>query len=97
MFRDEECDILYVSKNGSETKKKHGRRCCKHTIIVEGMNMAKKERFEKTYSQGTLTVTEIWVDKETGVNYVFHASGYAGGMTPLLDREGKPVITAVIN
>ena len=59
--------------------------------------MGKKERFEKTYSQGTLTVTEIWVDKETGVNYVFHASGYAGGLTPLLDREGNPVITAVIN
>ena len=32
---------------------------------------------------------EIWVDRETGVNYVFHASGYAGGMTPLLDRDGK--------
>ena len=59
--------------------------------------MAKDERFEKTYSQGKLTVTEIWVDRETGVNYVFHASGYAGGMTPLLDREGKPVITAVVN
>ena len=59
--------------------------------------MGKKERFEKTYSQGTLTVTEIWVDKETGVNYVFHASGYAGGLTPLLDRDGKPVITAIIN
>ena len=44
--------------------------------------MAKDERFEKTYSQGKLTVTEIWVDRETGVNYVFHASGYAGGMTP---------------
>ncbi len=59
--------------------------------------MAKDERFEKTYSQGKLTVTEIWVDRETGVNYVFHASGYAGGMTPLLDREGKPVITTVVN
>ena len=59
--------------------------------------MAKDERFEKTYSQGKLTVMEIWVDRETGVNYVFHASGYAGGMTPLLDREGKPVITTVIN
>ena len=51
------------------------------------------ERFEKVYSQGAVNVTEIWVDKETGVNYMFHASGYAGGMTPLLDREGKPVIT----
>lgn len=57
--------------------------------------MAKKERFEKIYSQGTLTVTEIWVDKETGVNYVFHASGYAGGMTPLLGRDGKPMISAL--
>ena len=55
--------------------------------------MAKDDRFEKVYSQGTMTVTEIWVDKETGVNYVFHKSGYAGGITPLLDREGKPVIT----
>ena len=60
--------------------------------------MAKdKDRFEKVYSQGTLNVTEIWVDKETGVNYVYHASGYAGGMTPLLDRDGKPVVTTVYN
>ena len=61
--------------------------------------MAKNERFEKIYSQGTINVTEIWVDKETGVNYLFHASGYAGGggLTPLLDREGKPVISPVVN
>ena len=59
--------------------------------------MAKNERFEKIYSQGNLNVTEIWVDKETGVNYVFHQSGYAGGMTPLLDRDGKPVITTIVN
>lgn len=54
-----------------------------------------KERFEKVYSQGAVTVTEIWVDTETGVNYVWHHSGYAGGLTPLLDKEGKPVITPV--
>ena len=59
--------------------------------------MAKNERFEKVYSQGAMNVMEIWVDKETGVNYVFHASGYAGGMTVLLDREGKPVISPIIN
>ena len=57
--------------------------------------MAKNDRFIKTYTQGTMNVFEIWVDKETGVNYVFRASGYAGGMTPLLDREGKPVVTYV--
>ncbi len=55
--------------------------------------MAKNERFENVYSQGLLSTTEIWVDKETGVNYLFRADGYAGGMTPLLDRDGKPVIS----
>ena len=61
--------------------------------------MAKKEeRFVKTYSQsGGLTGNSmvIYVDKETGVNYLFSASGYAGGLTVLLDRNGKPVITSV--
>ena len=59
--------------------------------------MANKSRFEKIYSQGAVNVTEIWVDKETGVNYLYHVSGYSGGLTPLLDREGKPVITTVPN
>ncbi len=59
--------------------------------------MSKSDRFEKTYSQGSLNVTEIWVDKETGVNYIFHAGGYAGGLTPLLDRDGKPVISPIEN
>lgn len=57
--------------------------------------MAKNDRFEKIYSQGAINVTEIWVDKETGVNYIFHTSGNAGGMTPLLGKDGKPVISAV--
>ena len=57
----------------------------------------KNDRFEKVYSQGTMNVMEIWVDRETGVNYVFHASGYTGGMTPLLDRDEKPVVSSVLN
>ena len=57
--------------------------------------MAKEKRFEKVYSQGGLSVIEIWVDKETGVNYIFHQSGYAGGLTLLLDRDGKPVVSAL--
>ena len=59
--------------------------------------MAKNQRFEKIYSQGTMSVTEIWVDKETGINYLYHASGYSGGLTPLLDREGKRVISSIVN
>ena len=57
--------------------------------------MAKNDRFENDYSQGGLSTMEIWVDKETGVNYLFHTSGYAGGMTPLLGRDGKPIISPV--
>ena len=53
------------------------------------------DRFEKIYEQGVLNVTEIWVDRETGVHYLFHGSGSAGGLTVLLDAEGKPVITPV--
>lgn len=54
--------------------------------------MAKEKRFEKIYSQGGGSM-EIWVDKETGVNYIYHASGYAGGLTVLLDQDGKPIVT----
>lgn len=57
--------------------------------------MAKKEkRFIKVHSEGMGSV-EIWVDKQTGVNYLFKSSGYAGGLCPLLDAEGKPVISSV--
>ena len=55
--------------------------------------MAQNERFIRIYSRGISTVNEIWIDRETGVNYFFHVSGYAGGLTPLLDKDGKPVIT----
>lgn len=37
----------------------------------------------------------VLVDRLTGVNYLFSASGYSGGMTVLLDAEGKPVVTPV--
>ncbi|MEA5051676.1 MAG: DUF6440 family protein [Oscillospiraceae bacterium] len=53
------------------------------------------ERFKKVYGQGVVNVTEIWVDTETGVSYVFHESGYAGGLSPLLDRDGRPVVSPV--
>ena len=55
--------------------------------------MAKKEeRFVKVYSEN-LGSEVIYVDRLTGVNYLFIQSGYAGGLTPLLDRNGKPIIS----
>jgi len=59
--------------------------------------MAKEKRFLVTHSENaSLTIdTKILVDQETGVNYLLVNSGYGAGLTPLLDRTGKPVITAV--
>ena len=59
--------------------------------------MAKNDkRFIRTWKESNMSgASEIWVDRETGVNYLYHSAGYSGGLTPLLNRDGTPVITAV--
>ncbi len=59
----------------------------------------KNERFIVTHKEGSMftSLRQILVDKQTGVNYLSWQSGNAGGITPLLDRDGKPVVTAVNN
>ena len=55
--------------------------------------MAKKEeRFVKVHSEN-MGSEMILVDRVTGVNYLFVHSGYAGGLTVLLNRDGTPVVT----
>ena len=57
--------------------------------------MAKKEeRFIRVYSEN-LGCEQILVDRLTGVNYLFVQSGYAGGLTPLLDRNGNPIVSPI--
>ena len=53
----------------------------------------KDKRFQRVYPQGKMSGIEIILDTETGVNYLFAQAGYAGGLTPLLDKDGKPIIT----
>lgn len=55
------------------------------------------ERFIRTHKEGSdwTTKREIWVDRQTGVNYLWVGSGYAGGLTPLLGADGRPLVTAV--
>lgn len=60
--------------------------------------MAKsEERFEVREKCGSQLrdagLIQVIVDRETGVNYLWVKSGYAGGITPLLDAEGKPIVT----
>jgi hypothetical protein len=57
--------------------------------------MSKKEkRFIKVYSE-SMGENQIFVDSTTGVNYFYHNSGYSGGLTVLLDKDGKPIITPI--
>ena len=56
----------------------------------------KEERFVKIHSEA-MGSRMILVDKVTGVNYVWTESGYAGGLTVLLNRDGTPVVTPVPN
>ena len=67
-------------------------------VFQEVSFMAKKEkRFVRTHTESSaLEENSIWVDGETVLIYLWHSAGHAGGMTPLLDREGKPIITTVL-
>lgn len=55
--------------------------------------MAQPKRFIKIYSQGKMQGFEVWADRDTGVQYLFGYSGYAASITPLLNADGKPVVT----
>ncbi len=55
----------------------------------------KEKRFERTYTQGGVNILEIWVDRQTGVNYMYRSGGYGGGLTPLLDSHGNVIVTRV--
>ena len=54
-----------------------------------------KDRFDIKEREGVSFATDaiVIVDKETGVNYLIVHRGYGGGLTPLLDSDGKPIVT----
>lgn len=55
--------------------------------------MAKKEKRFTVYSESSgLSSMKIILDTRTGVQYLFFSDGSSGGLTPLLDREGKPTV-----
>ena len=46
-------------------------------------------RFRKVYSDFK---NSIYVDSETNVMYFWHSGGYSGGLTVMVDENGKPLI-----
>ena len=58
----------------------------------------KEDRFKKILVDGgglSDSRMEVYVDRKTGVNYLFTQSGYAGGLCVLVDRDGKPIVSAL--
>ena len=57
----------------------------------------KEDRFTIPYkeNEGLAKGEKIIVDTKTGVNYLFAWDGYAGGLTVLVDKDGKPIVTQV--
>ena len=56
--------------------------------------MGKNDRFQVVQQEGNgLTSPQrmVLMDTATGVQYLFVQSGNAGGLCPLVDREGRPL------
>lgn len=52
------------------------------------------KRFIEIFKEGSLTESmKILLDTETGVNYLYISAGYGMGITPLLDSEGKVIVS----
>lgn len=51
-----------------------------------------KDRFEKTPG-GAFQGVSIITDKHTGVQYLIASEGSGGGVTPLIDKDGKPLLS----
>ena len=50
------------------------------------------DRFVVSDKKGIMEGTRIIRDTQTGVQYLFVNWGSAGGLTVLVDKEGKPLI-----
>ena len=60
----------------------------------------KETRFIEVYKEDTTvfgTDKSLIVDKKTGVTYLIICNTYGTGITPLLNIDGKPVITKLDN
>ena len=59
--------------------------------------MKENERFVRIQKEGNSfgNLREVWVDKQTGVTYLWMCSGSAGGLTVMLDAAGNPIITRI--
>lgn len=51
------------------------------------------KRFEIIETEGSVKGFYVIVDKKTGVNYLTVKFGAGVGICPLVDKEGKPIVS----
>ena len=70
-------------------------------LICTSITACNKETNIDTDSKRFITISEqcvagnkliVVADKETSVCYLMFKTGYRGGITPLIDRDGRPVL-----
>lgn len=63
--------------------------------------MTDKNRFKIVLTEGnsmsSAGMRRVFVDRETGVSYLWVLAGSAGGLTVLLDQDGKPIVTKSVD
>ncbi len=50
------------------------------------------KRFEVIYTQGLTSSVKVYRDTHTGVAYLSITDGYGGGLCPLLNPDGTPMV-----
>ena len=67
-------------------------------IMKKKNSPVKSDRFVCTERSGSSFSTcqqYVLVDRLTGVNYLWTSGGYSGGLTVLVDADGKPIVTPI--
>lgn len=59
------------------------------TTATNGQNQEVENRFRKVYMDYN---NSILVDEETGVMYLYRGSGYGGGLTVMVNKDGTPLL-----
>lgn len=65
--------------------------CSRKNEVIKTTELDSRFKIIKDTNDG-FGYCDIIVDTETGVMYLFRGAGYRGGLTVMVDTDGKPLI-----
>ena len=60
--------------------------------VTDSFDFGRNSRFRNPQGYSTTGTTEIVIDTETGVMYLWIENSYKAGLTIMVDAEGKPLL-----